>query len=139
MSDKWQAGHDLMVKVMGPEFATALEAHAKSGAFAADVGRMAIEHAFGDVWSRPGLSLKYRSAVTMGVLIALRHTAELKNHVRFGLNNGLTVKEIEEILIQTVPYVGFPAIAGALTATIEVLRERGLDGGVKTAEESGTL
>ncbi len=35
--------------------------------------------------------------------------------------------------------VGFPAISSALAATIEVLRERGLDGGVKTAEESGIL
>lgn len=139
MSDKRQAGHELMLKMMGPEFAAALEANAGSGGFASDVGRMAIEFAFGDVWSRPGLELKYRSAVVISTLIALRQTAELKNHVRFGLNNGLSATELQEIIIQTLPYVGFPAVAGALGAAIEVLRERGLDGAVKTAEESGLL
>ena len=47
--------------------------------------------------------------------------------------------EIQEILIQTIPYVGFPKIAEAMTATIEVLRERGLDGGVKTAQDNKIL
>jgi len=83
--------------------------------------------------------MKYRSAVVIATLVAQRQTAELKNHVRFGLNNGLSVVELQEIIIQTLPYVGFPAISSALAATIEVLRERGLDGGVKTAEESGIL
>lgn len=136
---KWRAGHDLMVKMMGPEFAAALEANARSGGFAADVGRMAIEQAFGDVWSRPGLELKWRSAVVMAALIAQRQTAELKNHIRFGLNNGLSVTELQEVIIQTLPYVGFPAISSALVAAIEVLRERGLDGATRTAEESGIL
>lgn len=138
-NDKWRAGHELMVKMMGPEFAAALEANARSGGFAADVGRMAIEQAFGDVWSRPGLELKWRSAVVMATLIALRQTAELKNHIRFGLNNGLSVTELQEVIIQTLPYVGFPAISTALGAAIEVLRERGLDGSTRTAEESGIL
>jgi len=100
---------------------------------------MAIEHAFGDVWSRPGLEMKHRSAVVIAALIALRQSAELKNHVRFGLNNGLSVLELQEIIIQTLPYVGFPAISSALAAAVEVLRERGLAGEVRTAEESGLL
>jgi len=83
--------------------------------------------------------MRYRSAVVVATLVALRQTAELKNHVRFGLNNGLSVSELQEVIIQTLPYVGFPAVSSALTAAIEVLRERGLDGGVKTAEESGIL
>ena len=139
MNEKWQAGHELMVSMMGPEFAAALEANASSGAFGADVGRMAIEFAFGSVWNRPGLERKHRSAVTIAALIATRQTAELKNHLRFGLDNGLSVQEIQEIIIQTLPYLGFPVIATALGAAIEVLRERGLDGNVRKPEESGLL
>jgi 4-carboxymuconolactone decarboxylase len=37
------------------------------------------------------------------------------------------LKEIEEVLIQALPYVGYPAIATALTAAAEVIKERGLD------------
>jgi 4-carboxymuconolactone decarboxylase len=35
--------------------------------------------------------------------------------------------EIEEALIQTLPYVGFPAVATALAAAGTVIQERGLD------------
>jgi 4-carboxymuconolactone decarboxylase len=139
MTDKWQAGHDLMTRMMGPQFAAALESNARSGAFGADLARMAIELAFGDVWSRPALDLKTRSIIVISVLIANKHELELKNHLRFGLNNGLTVKDIEEIIIQTMPYVGFPSMAMAMGAAIEVFRERGLDVNAKTAQEQGTL
>ena len=139
MSDKWQAGHDLMVSMMGPQFAAAVEGAARAGNFGSDIARMAIEFAFGDVWSRAGLERKQRSIVVISSLITQGKIPELKNHLRFGLNNGLTATELQEILIQVLPYVGFPAIADAMTATIDVLRERGLDGGVKTAEENKTL
>jgi 4-carboxymuconolactone decarboxylase len=139
MNDKWQAGHDLMTSMMGPEFAAGVEGAAKAGNFGSTIARMAIEFAFGDVWSRPGLERKERSIVVISALIALGKTAELKNHLRFGLNNGLTVDELQEILIQSIPYVGFATIAEAMTAAIEVLRERGLDAGVKTAKENKTL
>jgi 4-carboxymuconolactone decarboxylase len=139
MNEKWQAGHDLMTSMMGPQFAAGVEGAAQAGNFGSDIARMAIEFAFGDVWSRPGLERKQRSIVVISTLIALDKPAELKNHLRFGLNNGLTTAELQEILIQTIPYVGFPAIAEATTAAIEVLRERGLDGGVKTAQENKTL
>jgi len=139
MNDKWQAGHDLMVSMMGPQFAAGVEGAAKAGNFGSDIARMAIEFAFGDVWARPGLERKQRSIVVISSLITQGRTAELKNHLRFGLNNGLTALELQEILIQALPYVGFPAIAEAMTATIEVLRERGIDGGVKTAAENKTL
>jgi 4-carboxymuconolactone decarboxylase len=139
MNDKWQRGHELVTSMMGPEFAAGIEGAAKAGHFGSDIARMAIEWAFGDVWSRPGLPRRDRSIVVISALIAMDKHAELKNHLRFGLNNGLTVAEIQEILIQTIPYVGFPKIAEAMTATIEVLRERGLDGGVKTAQDNKIL
>jgi 4-carboxymuconolactone decarboxylase len=37
------------------------------------------------------------------------------------------LKEIEEVLITALPYVGYPAIATALAAAAEVIKERGLD------------
>ncbi len=139
MSDKWQRGHDLMVNMMGPQFAAGVEGAAKAGNFGSDIARMAIEFAFGDVWSRPGLPRRDRSIVVISSLITQGKTNELKNHLRFGIDNGLTANDLQEILIQVLPYVGFPAIAEAMTATIEVLREKGLDGGVKTAQENKTL
>ena len=92
------------------------------------------------MWSRPGLARRDRSLVTIGILIGTGKPAELKNHVRAGLNNCLSVTELQEALIQAVPYCGFPAVAEAIQATVEVLRERGLvDEHVRTAKDRGML
>jgi len=55
---------------------------------------------FGKLWTREGLSRRDRSLVTLGILIGTGKPSELKNHVRAGLNNGLTVHELQEVLIQ---------------------------------------
>lgn len=107
--------------------------------FGSAIGELATHYAFADVWCRPGLERKQRSLVVIGVLIAQRQLPELKNHIRIGLRNGLTPGEIEEALIQTAPYVGFPAVASATTAIVEVLRELGIDTGTRTSEERGML
>ena len=53
---------------------------------------------------------------------------------------GVTVTELQEVLIQSIPYCGFPCVAEAIQATVEVLRERGLvDDRVKTAKDRGML
>jgi 4-carboxymuconolactone decarboxylase len=84
---------------------------------------MSMEFVFGKIWSRDVLDAKQRSLVTIGILIALRHTEELKNHIRIGLGNGLTVREIEEATIQSAAYAGFPAAHAACNAIIEVLQD----------------
>jgi 4-carboxymuconolactone decarboxylase len=117
------------------EFRKGLEAGGFGGAMTA----LAAEYAFGSVWSRAGLERKQRSLVVIGILIAQRQVQELKNHLRIGLTNGLTKEEIEEAVLQSVPYVGFPASATASEAMLEVFRERGLDTQSKTAKERGLL
>ena len=58
----------------------------------------------------------------MSVMIAMRQPHEFAIHMGAGLNNGLTLKEIEEVLIQALPYVGYPAIATALAAAAGLSR-----------------
>ena len=139
-SANYRQGVQLVREMLGPQFAAGIQAAAGSGAFAADVATIALESAFGAVWSRPGLDRKQRSLVTLGILIGTGKPTELKNHVRAGLNNGLTLTELQEVLIQAIPYCGFPAVAEAIEATVAVLRERGLvDDQVKTAKDRGML
>lgn len=139
MTDVTERGLKLFAEIMGEERAQQMRMGLDSDHFGAAVGQLATDFAFGSVWAREGLERKQRSLVVIGVLIAQRQTLELKNHIRIGLTNGLTVREIEEALIQTMPYVGFPAVAGAMTAILEVLREQGLDTRTRTAEERGML
>lgn len=139
MTEKYEKGEQLMLRMMGPEFAAGMKSNVEGGGFGSDLGRFAVEHAFADVWSRPGLELKHRSMVVIAALIASGHADELRNHVRFGLGNGITPEEMQEILYQTYPYVGFPAASVAIRVMIEVLRESGREGGAKTAHERGML
>lgn len=139
MDDLTERGLQVFSDLMGPDGAEQMRAATNDTGFGADVARLATDFAFGSVWSRDGLERKQRSLVVIGVLIAQRQYQELKNHIRIGLTNGLTLREIEEAIIQTTPYVGFPAVASAMGPVMEVLRERGLDTGTVTAEERGLL
>jgi 4-carboxymuconolactone decarboxylase len=124
--ERKEAGEKIISEIMGKETAKRLLASAESGTFGSAVARYAIEQ-FGEIWTRPGLDRKARSLVSMAVMVALRQPNEFAIHMNIALNNGLTLKEIEETLIQTLPYVGFPAVATALTAAGKVIQERGLD------------
>lgn len=126
-------------ELMGDDARAAMEQGLEGTGFANALAPLACQFAFASVWGRDGLERKQRSLVTIGALIALRQTDELKNHIRIALTNGLSPGEIEEALIQSLPYVGFPAVASATTAIIEVLRERGLDNQTKTSREAGLL
>ncbi|MBP7335670.1 carboxymuconolactone decarboxylase family protein [Niveispirillum sp.] len=139
LDEKSERGLAVIGGMMGPKFSDALRAAATSGKFGSAISQMAVNYAFADAWGRDGLEKKQRSLVVIGILIAQRQTAELKNHVKIGVANGLSVRELEEVLIQSVPYVGFPCIASATTAVIEALREIGMDPNVQTSEERGLL
>lgn len=139
MSQLTETGMKVFGELMGEHAAGQLGASFDQPGFGTTIGKLATDFVFGTIWARDGLERKQRSLVVIGVLIALKQTAELKNHIRIGITNGLTVREIEEALIQTIPYVGFPAVTGATAAIIEVLRERGLDTHALTGEERGLL
>ena len=111
-----------MREMMGDESAAKLSACADSNTFGAPVAAYAVDQVFADIWTRPGLDLRSRSLVSMSVMIAMRQPHEFAIHMGAGLNNGHTLKEMEEVLIQALPYVGYPAIATALTAAAEVIK-----------------
>ncbi|GAB7078391.1 carboxymuconolactone decarboxylase family protein [Megalodesulfovibrio paquesii] len=79
-----------------------------------DLARYMIEFPFGDIYSRPGLSLRDRELATIAALAALGHAQpQLQVHVRAGLRVGLTQEEILEVIMQIAVYAGFPAALNA--------------------------
>jgi 4-carboxymuconolactone decarboxylase len=77
--------------------------------------------AWGEVWTRPGLDRRTRSCITVAMLIALNRTEELAMHLRGALNNGVTVDELREVLLQAAVYCGVPAANTAFRVASEVL------------------
>jgi 4-carboxymuconolactone decarboxylase len=88
---------------------------------AGELGELTIDHVFGSLWTRPGLDRRSRSLVTLGALIALRASEELKFHFPIALRNGLTIEEIGEVIYHMTGYAGYPAAASARNVAREVL------------------
>ncbi|MGZ4355596.1 MAG: 4-carboxymuconolactone decarboxylase [Gaiellaceae bacterium] len=91
--------------------------------FTRDFQELITRYAWGEVWSRPGLDRRTRSAITLTALTALGHHHELAMHVRAALRNGLTSDEIKEVLLQCAVYCGVPAANRAFAIAQEVLDE----------------
>jgi 4-carboxymuconolactone decarboxylase len=123
MSDKRERGIGFFGDVLGNEQTAGLREHIDSNDFGRECATWAADFAFGTVWVREGLDRKMRSCAVLGMLIALRQTDEIEYHVRIALANGLSVKELEEVLYLSIPYAGFPAANTAKQAMIEALRE----------------
>ena len=97
------------------------DASLRDGKFGEELLEIGIDNVFGRLWGREGLSRRDRSLVTLGILIALRATDELKSHVQIARNNGLTEDEIAEVIYHTSGYAGFPAANTACRIAREVL------------------
>ena len=121
--DRLERGFRVRREVLGDEHVDRAIAHTTE--FDAAFQELITRHAWGDVWARPGLDRKMRSAVTLGCLVALRAENELPLHVRAALRNGLSVQEISEILIHTAVYAGIPAANAAFAIARQVLQEEG--------------
>ncbi|MEN3293657.1 MAG: 4-carboxymuconolactone decarboxylase [Burkholderiales bacterium] len=89
-----------------------------------DLGTYIIEFGFGDVYSRPGLTLQQRELATVAALTAIGTAeAQLKVHLAAALNVGLSRTEIIETIVQMSLYAGFPAALNGLFAAKEVFAQ----------------
>src|SRR5215831_718549 len=87
--------------------------------------RAVTEVAWGWAWSRPGLDAKTRSMLNLAMLTALGRFDELGIYVKRALRSGVTVDEIQEVLLHTIPYCGTPAGRQAFLAAHEALITEG--------------
>jgi 4-carboxymuconolactone decarboxylase len=93
--------------------------------FTADFQDFITRYAWGEIWDRPGLDRRTRSAITLTALIAAGRFDELEMHVRAALRNGLSEDEIKEVLLQSAIYCGVPAANSAFAVAQKVLEEEG--------------
>lgn len=106
-------------EVLGTDYVNASLAGADE--FGAPMQKLVTEWCWGEVWGRPDLDRRTRSAINLAMLAALNRQHELKVHVRGALNNGLTRTEIREILLQSAVYCGVPAGLEAMRSAREAL------------------
>ena len=80
-------------------------------------------NAWGEIWSRPGLTRPERSIAVLTVLAALQHEDELHMHVKAALRNGLTEEQIREVLLQVGLYAGVPVANRAFAIASRAIKE----------------
>jgi len=119
-----ELGRSVLAEMMGEAGLKARDA--KKNSWNATVQEYSDEVCFGMVWARPGLARKNRSMLNIAMLTALGRLNQLKSHLEIGLNNGLTVEEIREILLQAAVYSGLPSAVDAFRVAEDVLKARGL-------------
>jgi 4-carboxymuconolactone decarboxylase len=98
-------------------------AEADKSGFTAPFQDLITRYAWGEIWSRPELPRKTRCMITIAMLVALNRSDELRMHLRAAANNGVSRKEIQEVLLQTAVYCGVPAANAAFHIAEEVFRE----------------
>jgi 4-carboxymuconolactone decarboxylase len=118
MKDKlFEKGLKLRKQVLGAAYVARQLANAD--ALTMPMQELATKAAWGMVWTRPGLPRKVRSMLNIAMLVALGKAEELELHLDGAIRNGVTKKEIGEVLLHTAIYCGFPAALGGFRVARE--------------------
>jgi 4-carboxymuconolactone decarboxylase len=119
--ERYEAGLKVRREVLGDAHVDA--ALAKRNEFTEAFQDLLTRYAWGEIWSRPGLSRQTRSLLTVVMLVALNREEELRMHLRAALKNGVSREELREALLQSAIYCGVPAANSAFRVAQEVFGE----------------
>lgn len=124
-SETYEQGLGIRKEVLGAEHVE--KSLSKVTEFSRPIQELVTEYCWGEVWSRDGIDRRTRSLVNLAMLTALGRNHELAVHVKGAITNGVTVTQIQEVLLQTAIYVGVPASLEAFRVAEKTLVELGID------------
>lgn len=117
-SERFERGMKVRREVLGaPHVDRAMDNRTELNA---EFQELISRYAWGEIWTREGLSRHSRSLITIAMMVALNRSEELRLHLRAAANNGVSQDEIKEVLLQTMIYCGVPAANHAFHLAAEV-------------------
>jgi 4-carboxymuconolactone decarboxylase len=119
--ERYEKGLQVRREVLGEAYVE--RSIAKRNAFNTEFQEMITRHAWGDIWTRPGLPRHTRSLLTIAMMVALNRGDEFRLHLRASAANGVTREEIKEVLLQAAVYCGVPAANSAVHMAEQVFAE----------------
>lgn len=132
MSEKlFETGRKIRTQVLGEERVKKVLDDAD--AFNKDFQRLVTEYCWGFCWGREALGRRDRSLLNLGMLAALNRGPEFEMHFRGAFKNGLTLDELQDVLIQIAIYCGIPAGVEAFKIANKVIDELRQSGELVTA------
>jgi 4-carboxymuconolactone decarboxylase len=126
MSDRYEEGMRIRREVLGDDHVERAIEHTTPDTEAFQ--DLITRYAWGEIWARPGLDRRTRSAITLTALVALGRDHELAMHIRAALRNGLTREEIGEVLLHSAIYCGVPAANRAFAIFTDVMADEKEEG-----------
>jgi 4-carboxymuconolactone decarboxylase len=122
MTTRHETGMKTRRKVLGEDHVNAVEKNKTE--FDAPFQELITEAAWGQVWSRPQLTLRERSLITLALLAAQGMDDEVAMHARATANTGATAEDMREVLMHVAIYAGVPRANHAFKIIKQVLAER---------------
>ena len=124
LSDRFDRGMATRRSVLGDAHVD--RAEAATSDFDAPFQTFITEGAWGSVWSRPDLSRRERSLITLALLAALGNHEEVAMHVRATANTGATPQDVREAMLHVAVYAGVPRANHALRIIKATYAEMGV-------------
>jgi 4-carboxymuconolactone decarboxylase len=112
--DRYARGRDRFLEVHDEKALRAVEG-------LGDLGRTIVEFVYGDIYLRPGLSLRDRELAAVATLVALGRSSQIPQHLRAALKAGVTADELREVIVQTAAIAGFPPAMNAMSTLKTIL------------------
>lgn len=114
--DRYRRGRDRFLEVHDEKALRAVEG-------LGDLGRSIIEFVYGDIYLRPGLSLRDRELAAVATLVALGRSSQIPQHLRAALKAGVSADELREVILQTSAIAGFPPAMNAMSTLKTILAD----------------
>ncbi|OOY08554.1 4-carboxymuconolactone decarboxylase [Thioclava sp. DLFJ5-1] len=123
VSERYEAGMETRRRVLGDAHVD--RADAGKTEFDAPFQEFITEGAWGSVWSRPDLTPRERSIVTIALLAAQGNHEEIAMHTRATANTGASPEDLREAMLHVAVYAGVPRANHAIKIIKETLKEMG--------------
>jgi len=90
------------------------------GDFAPKLVELTDSVLFDDVWERKELSKRDRSLITVAALAAMNRPDQLRFHLNFAIQNGVTREQLIEAITHLAFYAGWPSAMSAIMVAKDV-------------------
>lgn len=119
--DRFKEGHKIQNELYGDEILQSMKGLPDN--MGEDVARMLTEVCFGDFYTRKGLDVKTRELLVLSILVTTGDIQTLKSHIVGNMKVGNDAKIIAAVIIQVMPYAGFPKALAALKTLKQTINE----------------
>jgi 4-carboxymuconolactone decarboxylase len=118
----FDTGLEIRKSVLGEAYVE--NALANADDFSRPFQEYVTEYCWGKIWGSDGLDRKQRSLLNLGMLAGASRWQEFELHFKGAFVNGMTERELQDVIMQIGCYCGIPAGIEAMRVARRVLAER---------------